>query len=105
MEPIRYEVYQQGPVIDWQGITPVKTEPVVFRAIQELISSQLFTQQLVTQQLGALAAGGKSFIRSGQRAEEGGAFDDSAQQIQMLTQRVQELEKKLESATAKTAGR
>jgi hypothetical protein len=104
MEPIRYEIYQERPALQWEGITPVKTEPVVFRALQELISSQLFTQQLVTQQLSALA-GGKSFIRSGQRAEEGGAFDDSAQQIQMLTQRVQELEKKLETASGKTAGR
>ena len=102
MEPYRFENYQAGPVIDWQGISPVKTEPIVFRAIQELISAQLFTQQILTQQLAL--GGGKSFIRSSQRAEEGQAFDDSAQQIQTLTQRVEELEKRLERATGKAAG-
>ena len=103
MEPYKFEGYlQAGPAIDWQGLTPVKTEPIIFRAIQELISAQLFTQQIIAQQ--ATLAGGKSFIRSSQRAEEGQAFDDSAQQIQMLTQRVEDLEKRLEKAYGASAG-
>lgn len=101
-EPYKFEGYQAGPVLDLHGITPVKTEPIIFRAIQELISAQLFTQQIITQQLAL--GGGRSFIRGTQRAEEGQAFDDSVQQIQTLTQRVDELEKRLERATGKAAG-
>ena len=101
-----HEVYQQaGPVLDLHGITPIKTEPIIFRAIQELISAQLFTQQILTQQL-ALGGkvGGRSFISSSQRADDGQAYNDSAEQIQMLTQRVEDLERRLERAAGASAG-
>ncbi len=89
------------------GISPIKTEPQVLRAISELISAQLFTQQLVQQlataQLGKTATG-QAFIAQGQRPSEGRAFDDAAEPVRMLTQRLEELEKRLdETAQKKTA--
>ena len=102
MDLYKLENYlQAGPAIDWQGITPVKTEPIIFRAIQELISAQLFTQQLLTQQamLGGKTAG-RSFIRNTQRADEGMAYDDAADHIQVLTQRIEELERRLEGSSS-----
>ena len=89
---------------DWGGITPVKTEPLIFRAISELIASQVLTQTIVTQ-LAGLQTGkirpGQAFIGQSLRAEESGAFDDTAEPVRVLTQRVQELEKRLDEAYPK----
>ena len=111
MHGIQFEVYHQPLSLDiLGGITPVKTEPLVFRAIQELISAQVLTQQIVTQ-LAALQAGklqgGQAFISQGQRPEEGGAFDNSAEQVRLLSQRVEDLERRLDEGSRKksaTAG-
>lgn len=103
---IQYEVYQQ-PISELiRGITPVKTEPEVLRSINELISLQVLTQQMIGQ-LTALqtgkALGGQSFIRQGQRADEAAAFDDSVGQVRLLSQRVEDLEKRLDEAVGKKA--
>src|SRR5215203_4715729 len=90
----RYEVYQEVNPFILQGGTPVKTEPEILRAIGELISMQVLTHQLLTRQFEG-KAGGRPFISQGMRADESGAFDDTAGQIQTLTQRVEELEKRL----------
>ena len=86
------------------GITPVKTEPQVLRAISELISAQLFTQQLIqqiaTQQVARV---GQAFVGQAQRPAEAAAFDASAEPVRLLTQRLEELEKRLDEATAKKA--
>ena len=88
---------------DWGGITPVKTEPLIFRAISELIASQVLTQTIVSQ-LAGLSTGkvkGGSFIGQNMRADESGAFDDTAEPVRVLTQRVQDLEKRLDEAYPK----
>jgi|SRR5215204_673540 len=90
----RYEAYQEINPLIFQGISPYKTEPEILRAISELISVQVLTQHLLTQQLSG-KAGGRAFIGQSQRADESGAYDDSAEQIQTLTKRVEELEKRL----------
>jgi hypothetical protein len=83
--------------------TPVKTEPDVMRSINELISMQVLTQQLLTQ-LATQQTGKKTaFIGQGLRADEGAAFDESATQVRLLSQRVDDLERKLDEA-AKKAG-
>ena len=93
---------QTAPVDILRGISPYKTEPEVLRSINELISVQALTHQLVTQ---LVAAQGKTaFIGTGQRANEAGAFDESASQVRLLSQRVDELERKLDEATKKAAG-
>ena len=91
--------FQERFVIDW--LTPVKTEPLILRAIQELVSAQLVTQQIVNQLAGNKLAGGRAFIGQDLRASEGAAFDESAESVRMLTQRVQDLEKRLEEVKAK----
>jgi len=91
---------------DWGGITPVKTEPLIFRAISELIASQVLTQTIVTQLAGlqGKTRPGQAFIGQSLRADESGAFDDTAEPVRMLTQRVEELEKRLnEAAPQKTS--
>jgi hypothetical protein len=103
----QFENYSQQLTLDvFGGISPVKTEPQVLRAISELISAQVFTQQLV-QQLAAAqigrAATGQSFISQGQRPSEGRAFDDAAEPVRMLTQRLEELEKRLDETMPKKA--
>lgn len=108
MQGIQFEVYHQPLSLEaLGGISPIKTEPLIFRAIQELISAQVLTQQIVTQlaglQVGKLQAG-QAFISQGQRPEEGGAFDNSAEPVRLLTQRIEELEKRLgETASKKSA--
>jgi hypothetical protein len=86
------------------GITPVKTEPLVLRAVSELISAQVLTQQIITQlatlQLGK-GRGGQAFIGMGQRVDETGAFEQSAEPVRLLTQRIDELEKRLDEAVPK----
>lgn len=98
------ENYQQLTLDMFGGISPVKTEPQVLRAISELISAQLLTQQLVQQlaqaQLGRAAAG-QAFISQAQRPSEGRAFDDTAEPVRLLSQRIEELEKRLEEAVPK----
>ena len=89
---------------DWGGLTPVKTEPLIFRAISELMASQVLTQTIVTQLAGLQTGkfkGGQAFIGLGQRADESGGFDDTAEPVRVLTQRVQELEKRLDEAYPK----
>lgn len=90
----RYEVYQANPLLLIHNITPVKTEPEILRAITELISVQVLTQQMLAKQVEG-KAGGRSFISQGLRADESVAYDDKAEQIQTLTQRVEELERRL----------
>jgi hypothetical protein len=107
LNAIQYEVYQPPLNLDIvRGITPVKTEPEVLRSISELISMQILTQQLLSQlataQMGRFQAG-QAFIRQGQRAEEGAAFDNSAEQVRLLSQRVEELERRLEESTGRKA--
>jgi hypothetical protein len=105
MSIFQAEVYQQLPDII-RGISPVKTEPEVLRSLGELISMQVVTQQLLTQlataQTGRLA-GGQAFIGQAQRANEAGAFDDAAGQVRLLSQKVQDLERRLDEVTGKKA--
>lgn len=96
------EVYQQLPDI-LRGITPVKTEPEVLRSLGELISMQVITQQLITQLATGKLAGGQAFIGGTQRANEAGAFDDSAAQVRLLSQKVQDLERRLDEVKGKAA--
>ena len=88
-----------------RGITPVKTEPEVLRAITDLIAVNIQTQQMLGQLAGrGQGLQGGSFIGKGMRADEGSAFDDSAEQVRLLSQRVEELEKRLgEGTTSKAA--
>ena|ERR1700687_1708970 len=89
---------------DWGGITPVKTKPLIFRAISELIAAQVLTQTIVTQLAGLQTGkvrGGQAFIGQSLRADEAGGFDDTAEPVRVLTQRVQELEKRLDEAMPK----
>jgi hypothetical protein len=89
---------------DWGGISPVKTEPLIFRAISELIASQVLTQTIVTQLAGLQTGkirGAQPFIGQNARADESGAFEDTAEPVRVLTQRVQELEKRLDEAYPK----
>ncbi len=89
----RIEAYY-SPAWDFLQIyTPVKTEPEILRSISELVSLQVLTHQLLGQIAGK--AGGRAFINQTQRADESGAYDDSAAQIQTLTKRVEELERRL----------
>ncbi|HEV8366581.1 MAG TPA: hypothetical protein VGQ39_01400 [Pyrinomonadaceae bacterium] len=100
------EVYQQLPDII-RGISPVKTEPEILRSIGELISMQVLTQQLLTQLATGKVAGGQAFIGQTARANEAGAFDDAAGQVRLLSQKVQDLERRLDEvgkAKAATAG-
>ncbi len=101
---IQAEVFHQPLTLDFNGLTPVKTEPVILRSIAELISAQMLTQQIVAQlassQIGNMQ-GGQAFIRQAQRPNEAVAFNDSADQVRTLTQRVEELERRLEES-AKT---
>jgi hypothetical protein len=94
------------PLVDiWQGTSPVKTEPMVLRAISELISSQVLTQQIVTQLASLQAskmAGGRAFLGQNLRADEAAAFDE-AEPVRALSQRVQELEKRLDEVAPKKA--
>ena len=92
------EVYQQLPDII-RGISPVKTEPEVLRAIGELISMQVVTQQLLTQLASGKLAGGQAFIGGAQRANEAAGFDDAAGQVRLLSQKVQDLERRLDEVT------
>jgi hypothetical protein len=103
------ENFQQPTLTaDWWGggITPVKTEPLVLRAISELISAQVLTQQIVAQmatlQTGRLQSG-RAFLAQALRAEEGGAFDEAAEPVRVLSQRLQDLEKRLEEVAPKKA--
>ena len=107
LNAIQYEVFQPALNLEViRGITPIKTEPEVLRSIGELISMQILTQQLLTQiataQAGRLQAG-QSFIRQGQRTDEGAAFDDSVEQVRLLSQRVEDLERRLDEASGKKA--
>jgi hypothetical protein len=86
-------------VRDWR--TPIKLEPDVLRGIQEVISMQVLTNQLLTQLATGKLQSGQAFIGQGQRANEGAAFDESVGQVRLLSQRVDELEKKLDEATKK----
>ena len=89
---------------DWGGISPIKTEPLIFRAISELIASQVLTQTIVTQLAGLQTGklrGGQAFIGQSARADESGAFDDTAEPVRVLSQRVEELEKRLDEAYPK----
>jgi len=99
---VQYEVYTQVPEI-LRGISPVKTEPEVLRSLSELISMQVLTQQLLTQLATNKAIGGQAFIGGAQRANEAGAFDDAAGQVRLLSQKVQDLERRLDEATGKKA--
>ena len=83
--------------------TPVKTEPDVLRSLQELISIQYVTQQLLTQIANTQAGKQTAFIGQAQRANEGAAFDESVGQVRLLSQRVDDLEKKLDEATKRAA--
>lgn len=97
------EYYQPSSFIDLHGITPIKTEPLILRSLAELISAQGLTQQFLATQLGSIQAGrsqaGQPFIRQGQRADEASGFDSSTEQVRMLTQRIEDLEKRLDEAT------
>ena len=88
-----------------QTTSPIKTEPMVLRAISELISAQVLTQQIVTQmatlQAGRMA-GGRAFLGQNLRADEASAFDE-AEPVRALSQRVQELEKRLDEVAPKKA--
>jgi len=99
---VQYEVYQQLPELI-RGISPVKTEPEVLRSIAELISMQVVTQQLLTQLATGKLAGGQAFIGQTQRANEAAAFDDSAGQVRLLSQKVQDLERRLDEVAGKKA--
>ena len=94
---------QTAPIELIRGITPVKTEPDVLRSINELISMQVLTQQLLTQLASAQTGKRTAFIGQGLRADEGAAFDESASQVRLLSQRVDDLERKLDEATKKAA--
>ena len=96
------EVYQQLPDII-RGISPIKTEPEVLRSLGELISMQVITQQLLTQLATGKLAGGQAFIGGTQRANEAGAFDDAAGQVRLLSQKVQDLERRLDEVAGKKA--
>jgi hypothetical protein len=97
-----FETFRQtAPIELIRGITPIKTEPDVLRSINELISMQVLTQQLLTQLATGKAQSGQAFIAQGQRANEGAAFDESANQVRLLSQRVDDLERKLDEATKK----
>ena len=99
-----FETFRQPAQLEIiRGITPVKTEPDVLRSINELISMQVLTQQLLTQLASGKAQTGQAFIAQGQRANEGAAFDESASQVRLLSQRVDDLERKLDEATKKAA--
>ncbi len=101
---IQYEVYQQQPLAEIiRGISPVKTEPEVLRSINELISLQVVTQQLLTQLATGKAAGGQAFIGGTARANEAGAFDDAAGQVRLLSQKVEDLERRLDEVSGKKA--
>ena len=101
-----FEAFQQPSLLElfrnWH--TPVKTEPDVLRGINELISMQVLTNQLLTQIATGQTGKQTAFIAQGQRANEGAAFDESVGQVRLLSQRVDELEKKLDEATKKAAG-
>ena len=99
---IQYEVYSQLPELI-RGITPVKTEPEVLRSISELISMQVLTQQMITQLATGKLQGGQAFIGQTQRANEGAAFDDAAGQVRLLSQKVQDLERRLDEVSGKKA--
>ena len=100
---VQYEVYTQQLPDIIRGISPIKTEPEVLRSISELISMQVLTQQLITQLATGRAATGHSFIGSTQRANEAGAFDDAAGQVRLLSQKVEDLERRLDEAVGKKA--
>ena len=99
---VQFEVYQQLPELI-RGISPVKTEPEVLRSIGELISMQVLTQQLLTQLATGRVAGGQAFIGGAARANEAGAFDDAAGQVRLLSQKVQDLERRLDEVSGKKA--
>ena len=100
---VQYEVYTQVPDFV-RGISPVKTEPEVLRSISELISMQVLTQQLLTQiATSGKLAGGQAFINQAQRANEADAFDDAAGNVRLLTQKVADLERRLDEAVGKKA--
>ena len=94
-----------------RGWTPVKTEPEILRSFQELIAVNVQTQLMLSQVLNRgmdRAAGGQlqggAFLGKGMRADEGSAYDDSAEQVRLLSQRVEELERRLnEGSTSKAA--
>jgi hypothetical protein len=99
-----FESFQQQPSLaellrNWK--TPVKTEPDVLRGINELISMQVLTNQLLTQIATVQAGKQTAFISQGQRANEAANFDEAAGPVRLLSQRVDELEKKLDEATKK----
>ncbi len=101
-----FEGFQQPSIVEFlrNWPSPVKTEPDVLRGINELISMQVVTNQILTQLASAQAGkttAGTAFIGQGQRADEGAAFNESANQVRLLSQRVDDLEKKLDEATKK----
>ena len=98
---VQFETFPQTTPIFIDPSTPIKREAEVLRSIQELISMQLLTQQMITQLAGGKLQTNQAFIRQGQRADEGAAFDDSVQQVRLLSQRVEELEKRLDEASGK----
>jgi len=103
MHMIQYEVYTQ-PADFIRGISPVKTEPEVLRSIAELISVSVLTQQMITQLATQNARqGGQAFIGQTQRANEAAAFDDAAGQVRLLSQKVEDLERRLDEAVGKKA--
>jgi hypothetical protein len=98
-----FEAFQQPSIVDFlrNWPSPVKTEPDVLRGINEIISMQVLTHQLLTQLATGKVQSGQAFIGQGQRANEGAAFDESVGQVRLLSQRVDELERKLDEATKK----
>ena len=100
---VQFEVYQQLVPEIIRGISPVKTEPEVLRSINELISMQLVTQQLLSQVATGKLGGGQAFIGGTARANEAGAFDDAAGQVRLLSQKVQDLERRLDEVSGKKA--
>jgi hypothetical protein len=90
----------------WGGGTPVKTEPLVLRAISELISAQVLTQQIVSQiaalQTGRLASG-RAFLGQAMRADDASAFEEGVEPVRVLSQRIQELEKRLDEVAPRKA--
>lgn len=100
----QFEGYQQVNYADIiRGISPVKTEPEVLRSINELISVQVVTQQLLTQLAAGRLERGQAFIGATARANEAGAFDDAAGQVRLLSQKVQDLERRLDEVSGKKA--
>ncbi len=67
--------------------------------------SEILALRLSFKQSRTIEAGGQhlsgGFIRRGMRADEGSSYDDSAEQVRLLAQRVEELEKRLSEGASK----